>query len=102
MATLTIRNVDDEVKARIREQAARNGVSMEEELRRLLQKSFGPRPKKSLGEHMRAKMKELGIDGVELELPSREDQPKRPDVDFSQHIEEWELVEKRVDNNDIS
>ena len=36
MATLTIRNLDDEVKQALRERAARHGVSMEEEARVLL------------------------------------------------------------------
>jgi plasmid stability protein len=37
MATLTIRNIPDEVKQALRERAARHGVSMEEEARRVLQ-----------------------------------------------------------------
>ncbi|MCI5077686.1 hypothetical protein [Oricola sp.] len=39
MATLTIRNLDDQVKQALREQAARHGVSMEEEVRTLLTKA---------------------------------------------------------------
>lgn len=41
MATLTIRNLDDHVKQALREQAARHGVSMEEEVRTLLAKAVG-------------------------------------------------------------
>jgi plasmid stability protein len=36
MAVLTIRNVDEAIKAALRVQAARQGVSMEEEARRIL------------------------------------------------------------------
>ena len=36
MASITIRNIDDELKARLRLQAARHEVSMEEEARRIL------------------------------------------------------------------
>lgn len=36
MGTLTIRNLDDRVKEKIRIRAAKNGRSMEEEARRLL------------------------------------------------------------------
>lgn len=36
MASITIRNLDDNVKARLRVRAAENGRSMEEEVRRLL------------------------------------------------------------------
>ena len=36
MATLTIRNVDDETKQALRFRAARHGVSMEQEVRTIL------------------------------------------------------------------
>jgi plasmid stability protein len=36
MATLTIRNLDDRVKQRLRERAAMRGVSMEQEARTIL------------------------------------------------------------------
>ena len=36
MATLTIRNVDDDLKASLRMRAARHGQSMEEEVRSIL------------------------------------------------------------------
>ena len=36
MASITIRNLDDEVKERLRQAAARHGISMEEEARRIL------------------------------------------------------------------
>mgnify|MGYP000017586837 CR=1 FL=1 len=48
MATLTIRNLDDNVKQALREQAARHGVSMEEEARNLLAKTFGSERKRKL------------------------------------------------------
>jgi plasmid stability protein len=38
MGTLTIRNLDDDLKQRLRERAARHGVSMEQEARSLLLK----------------------------------------------------------------
>jgi len=38
MGTLTIRNLDEDLKQRLREQAARHGVSMEQEARSLLLK----------------------------------------------------------------
>lgn len=41
MATLTIRNIPEEVKQALREQAARHGVSMEEEARNLLARNAG-------------------------------------------------------------
>jgi antitoxin FitA len=41
MASITIRNLDDEVKARLRQQAARHGRSMEAEAREILAESLG-------------------------------------------------------------
>lgn len=41
MATLTIRNIDEKVKDRLRMRAARNGRSMEAELRHLVTKAVG-------------------------------------------------------------
>ena len=42
MATLTIRNLDEDLKQRLRERAARHGVSMEQEARSLLLKEVAP------------------------------------------------------------
>ncbi|KHG43068.1 MAG: hypothetical protein HEQ20_28995 [Aphanizomenon flos-aquae KM1D3_PB] len=43
MATITIRNISDELMARIKRLAAQKGVSMEQEVRDLLQKRYGQR-----------------------------------------------------------
>lgn len=37
MASITVRNLDEGLKQRLKEQAARHGCSMEEEVRRILQ-----------------------------------------------------------------
>lgn len=42
MGTLTIRNLDDNLKQRLRERAAGHGVSMEHEVRSLLLKEVAP------------------------------------------------------------
>jgi plasmid stability protein len=42
MGTLTIRNLDEDLKQRLRERAARHGVSMEQEARSLLLKEVVP------------------------------------------------------------
>ena len=44
MAALTIRNLDDATKAALRVRAARHGVSMEEEVRRILRETVVPTP----------------------------------------------------------
>lgn len=72
MATMTIRNIDDQLKARLRIQAAMHGRSMEDEARDILRTALSAEPMRatSLLEAVRARMEPLG--GVELELPERE------------------------------
>ena len=40
MASITIRNLDDQIKERLRVEAALNGHSMEEEARLILRRAF--------------------------------------------------------------
>jgi plasmid stability protein len=72
MATMTIRNLDDDLKARLRLRAARHGRSMEEEARSILRNVLKTEPPtgRSLLEDIRALVEPFG--GVELELPTRE------------------------------
>jgi len=44
MATLTIRNLDDDLKSSLRVQAARHGQSMEEEVRSILRQALSSTP----------------------------------------------------------
>ncbi|MCV2219354.1 FitA-like ribbon-helix-helix domain-containing protein [Thauera sp. Sel9] len=80
MATMTIRNIDDELKARLRIRAAQHGRSMEDEARDILRGALSVEPVRgaSLVEAIRARVAELG--GVELELPPRE--AVRPPPEF--------------------
>ena len=72
MATLTIRNLDEDTKARLRIRAARNGRSMEEEARNLLATAVRARPARAvdLGASIRRRFEAFG--GVELDVPPRE------------------------------
>ena len=45
MASITIRNLDDDVKTRLRVRAAGNGRSMEEEARLILRAVVGRKPR---------------------------------------------------------
>ena len=80
MASITIRNLDDEVKAKLRVRAATNGRSMEEEARTILREAVEREvSKKGLGTAVHELFKPLG--GVELEIPPREpmrDPPRFP------------------------
>jgi len=70
MATLTIRDLDDDVKARLRVQAAEHGRSMEAEARALLTAALaGRRPARGLGSYIRDQFAEIG--GVDLPLAPR-------------------------------
>lgn len=72
MATMTIRNIDDQLKARLRVQAAQHGRSMEDEARDILRAALSAEPPRgvSLVGAIRARVAPLG--GLELDLPARE------------------------------
>ena len=71
MASITIRNLDDEVKTRLRVRAAGNGRSMEEEARLILGKAVGRAPRsRDLVSIIRSHFGPAN--GVDLELPPRE------------------------------
>lgn len=72
MATLVIRDLNDDVKARLRVQAAEHGRSMEAEARLLLANALsGRRPSRGLGSFIRDEFAD--IDGADLPIPSRRD-----------------------------
>jgi plasmid stability protein len=72
MATMTIRNIDDSLKQRLRVRAAQHGRSMEDEARDILRSSLSSLPARRAGlvQSIRARIEPLG--GVELDLPRRE------------------------------
>ena len=75
MASITIRNLDDGLKRRLRVRAAENGRSMEEEARDILCCAVGKTPPpKDLGRAIQARF--AGLGGVNLALPERG--PMRP------------------------
>ncbi len=81
MANITIRNLDEDVRTRLRVRAAEHDRSMEEEVRIILRDAVnggrtGPR---DLARFTRECFAPLG--GVELELPQRG--PMRAPPDFS-------------------
>ena len=82
MATLVIRNVEDSLHARLKEQAAAHGRSMEEEVRQVLRAALAPEQlagKVGLGTAIRALFEPLGG----LDLPEIERDPPREPPDFS-------------------
>lgn len=83
MGSMTIRKINDDLKARLRVRAAEHGHSMEEEVRQILKRALDqelPAPEKGLGTWIHELFAEIG--GVELEIPKRTE-PARY-VDFSE------------------
>lgn len=83
MATIMIRNLDEATKANLRLQAARHGLSMEEEARQILRKAVNPAPPgEGLGTRLQRRFGALGA--VELEAARL---PDRALPDFSERDE---------------
>ncbi len=81
MPVLTIRNVPEETKKRLRIRAAEHDRSMEAELRAILDSALGkPEPPENLAEAIHRRFAKFG--GVELELPERT--PAREPPDFGE------------------
>ncbi|HEY1220103.1 MAG: plasmid stabilization protein [Bryobacteraceae bacterium] len=71
MASITIRRLDDRVKAKLRLRAASHGASLEEEAREILKSGLTAKrvPRLNLAESIRRHIEPLG--GVELAIPPR-------------------------------
>lgn len=71
MASIIIRKLPESTKRRLRLRAARNGRSMEQEARELLEAGLAqPEPKpENLGESIHRRFAALG--GVDLKIPAR-------------------------------
>jgi plasmid stability protein len=82
VASMTIRDIDEKLKARLRLQAARHGRSMEEEARDILRTALSVETTRTGGlvEAIRRRVEPFG--GVELEIAARE--PMREPVDLDQ------------------
>lgn len=80
MASMTIRNLDEPLKARLRIRAAQHGRSMEDEARDILRTALSMEAEsgQSLVDAIRGRIEPLG--GVELELPLREAIRPPPDL----------------------
>jgi len=71
MASMTIRNIDVDLKERLRVRAARQAHSNEAEARQILQQAVG----RATGPELLQRSRELfaGPQGVDLDLPDRAD-----------------------------
>ena len=87
MTSITVRNIEDDLKRRLRIRAAEHGHSMEEEARRILRSALDEDeapsrdaiPEKDLGTEIHELFKSLG--GVDLEIPPRTPMRELPTFD---------------------
>ena len=81
MASITIRNLDETVKRKLRLRAAQRNRSMEDEARDILRTALAqePAPVRNLADAIRRRIEPSG--GIELALPPRE--PMREPPDFT-------------------
>jgi plasmid stability protein len=77
MAQLIVRNIDEDVKRRLRERAERRGKSMEAEARDILSSALAEteRPAVGLGTRIAARFAGLGLDREIEELRGGEARP---------------------------
>ena len=80
MASITIRNLDEAVKRKLRLRAAHHNRSMEDEARDILRTVLAqePAPTENLADAIRRRIEPLG--GVELSLPTRGPMHEPPDL----------------------
>ena len=76
MAAITIRNLDDSLKTKLRMRAASHDRSMEEEARAILRKAFKDEERR-LGTLIHERF--LAAGGVELASPDRGQPVRKPD-----------------------
>ena len=82
MATIVVRNVPDEVKARLVERAHRHKRSMEAEVRCILAETLEPATSWVETFFQGADRIRAEFGGIDLELPERTDMGREP-IDFS-------------------
>ena len=81
MASITVRNLDDGLKRRLRIRAAENGRSMEQEAREILKAALEDEaaPDRNLATAIHELFRPFG--GVELEIPPRQPMREPPRFD---------------------
>lgn len=81
MSSITIRNLEETLKSRLRVRAAQHGRSMEEEARHILRAALAQSPRRptDLFEAIRRRIAPLG--GVDLDIPPRGPMREPPHFD---------------------
>ena len=82
MSSITIRNLDEQLKASLRLRAARHGLSMEQEVRNILQSTLAAEvsPASGLAFAMRIHQRFEGLGASEILAPERAPARAVPDL----------------------
>jgi hypothetical protein len=83
MGSLTVRNIGDDVKKRLRMRAARHGRSMEEEVRHILAAADGGAPDPEIG----ADLSRPGKPNMPIPARTGHGPPNQPDI--TSIVEAW-------------
>lgn len=77
MAQLVVRNLDDDVKAKLQQRARQHDRSTEEEVREILRNAVRDEPQETepLGKRLRALFADIGL---EEDIPEWRGQPAKP------------------------
>jgi plasmid stability protein len=81
MASLTIRQLDESIKVKLRIRAAEHGRSMEAEAREILTEAFAPKPEKEM--HLVERIRRTVAKYGPIDLPDIPDEPVGDPIDFS-------------------
>jgi len=79
MATLTIRDFDDDLNAALRVRAARHGRSMEAEVRAILRSALST-PDSDVGMGSRIRRRFADVEGAALPLPPRSERARAAEL----------------------
>lgn len=81
MGSITVRNLDEGIKAGLRMRAARHGWSMEQEVRHILQETLAAEGGESLSFAEQVRRRFQGLDASGLPIPVRQPVRLPPDWD---------------------
>jgi plasmid stability protein len=80
MAAISVRDLDDDVAARLKVRAARHGRSMEAEVRAILTGAVAEAEDERVNLAQALRQRFAAIGGVEVHVPSRSDLPRAADL----------------------
>ena len=81
MASITVRNLDEAVKASLRLQAAQHGWSMEQEVRHILQQAVATQPAESMDFAERINRRFHRLAAEDLPIPARQVSRRPPPLE---------------------